>query len=151
MVYPDKWLGIRSKGTSMFNYRKWLILSLALLFLGSVISPLITVPLIILIVASFPLVGAFLSSIWLERSMRRKEPLTVKIDPDYRERKCPACDQPVSTKDVICKNCYENLVLNCPNCGEILYKERTRCPTCKERIAIDVEHSPKTRGQKVKI
>lgn len=74
------------------------------------------------------------SSLFLEELV----PLT-KITGSKAENKtleCPQCHETVllDKKTIYCPNCYQELKVNCPNCGKLNMKTRIECEHCGEKL-----------------
>lgn len=117
----------------MFNFRwiRFLFFLISLLFLVGITASLVMrIALCILLGIAFPFAAIILSKICFEILATRKCSQTMDLDPDYDSRFCPSCGKSVPPKEIICKNCLTDLVINCPFCGKIFYKGRNQCPTC---------------------
>ncbi len=46
-------------------------------------------------------------------------------------KRCPFCHQPALPDQAICTHCYQDLLKNCPTCGQIIETRSNMCQACR--------------------
>ncbi len=119
---------------NMSGIFKFFVFLLLLGFVIKVAPGLIKAAVVLLIICTLLALTGLAYYVFIKGGKTKRGRVQIKID--CLGERCPHCQKPIEAGQIICTHCYEDLALNCPNCGEILSWREKSCPVCKTALRV---------------